>query len=920
MNQRVNILLIDDNEIDHKVVSKLLESYDEPYHLVITRTLKEAKNLLEASLVDIIILDLHLPDSNVEQTLLFVEQYEENYPIIILSTLDDKALRISAIQKGAQDYFVKNEYDAPLLARVIKYSLERHRLHKQLHAYARETKEKELRLMEAQAIAQIGNWDLLLDNDTIEWSPQARTILELEDSRSYTSLSWFIELLDPGQQPSVWNIFRQAVLENTDFNIDLKVNLPTGKIKYLNLRIRSTGVQDEREKGVRGTIQDITARKEMEAALVASEERYHRLFEESTDAIFITTEEGSFVDFNPAMVELFGYSANELANIRVNKLYFNPYDREKVKKLIAQRGLIRDYEVTLKRKDGKKIDCMLTSAPWVSLDGKQRGYQGIIRDITEIKRTQELIRNKEIAERSARLKQRFLANMSHEIRTPITAIAGLAHLISKTDLTDKQREYVEGILTSSEHLLALVNDILDFSKIEEGKITFHSIEFNLREHLVQLIKTMEFSASAKGIDLRYQFDPAIPDKLVGDPIRLNQIVYNLLSNAIKFTEKGFVNVTVSLVEDARNAAVISIIVKDTGVGIPSSKINTIFRSFTQLGKDITKTAEGTGLGLAITKQLVELQGGSISVKSQPGRGSAFEVIMMFKKQKEKSPDEKKEKETDKPLLLDADIGFKKILIVEDKKLNQLVISEMLKSKWPNIELDMANDGKEAIEKIKNKKFDLVLMDVQMPVMDGYEATKIIREHFKKSSSELPILAITAYNTEVEIQKCQEYGMNDFVSKPFEPDQLYEKVMALLHTHPVNEKRPAESGTRPPAKDRGKPDLSYLDVVTNHNAALKEKIIQMLIDETPDELFTLQQHVKEKNWKRVRAVAHKMKSSITYLGLTDAFEAIKKIEDYAGQEVHLDQVPSLLELVARDCTHAINELVTHRSASPQQVQE
>jgi len=901
----LKILLIDDNEIDVKVVQKLLEKgYDEPYRLMSCSTLEEGKRILDNESPSVVLLDLHLPDSNMEQTVEFVARNEEKFPFIILSSIHDKQQRIRAIQKGAQDFLVKNDFDAPLLTRVINYSIERHRLHKELHAFANELKDKEQRLIEAQAIAQIGNWELMPDHTTIRWSPEARHILETDESCINTPLEWFGNLLSPDDRKNAWNIFRQAIEESHDFNIDFKVTLPNQKVKYLNLRVRSTQTNDSEKRKIRGTIQDITARKQMESALKFTEQRYHSIFEESTDAIWITSEDGKFVDFNPATVELFGYTEEELRNINVAELYYNSYDRERARKMLAEKGILRDYEIMLKKKDGTKIDCIVNASYWRSADGKQRGYQGIIRDITEKKRNEELQRNKEIAERSSRLKQRFLANMSHEIRTPITSIVGLTHLILKTNLTPQQAEYVEGIKTSSEHLLALVNDILDFSKIEEGKIKFHAIEFNLDEHIVQLIKTMEFSAHNKGLELLYESDRAIPEKIIGDPVRLNQIIFNLLSNAIKFTDKGYVKVKTRLIEDGKNAVVISLAVEDTGIGIPENKLGTIFRSFTQLGKDVTKTAEGTGLGLAITRQLVELQGGTISVNSKLGEGSVFEVVMMFKKQleppKDKIPVLTEEKKK-------IDIGYKKVLIVEDKKLNQLVTGEMLKSWWKNMEIEFADDGKTAIEKLKDKQYDLVLMDVQMPGMDGYEATKIIREELNIPYSELPILAITAYNTGAETQKCLEAGMNDFVMKPYEPDLLYQKIVNLIHHAGAVEEARAADGIKPDS-EREHYDLSYLNMITGGNTELKEKIIQMLIDETPDELYNLKQTTREKNWKRVRAIAHKMKSGITYLGLTHTLEMAKRIEEHAGTGTHLERIPDLVERVTTACSKAINDLI------------
>ena len=894
------ILLICDNEIDIKVIQKLLEKvHDTNYKLSVYHSLAESNKLFSKK-ADAILLDFHLPDCPEEQMLEFIAQHKDAIPIIILSSSQDKEERIKAIQKGAQDFLIKNEFNGPFLNYAINNSIERHLLQKKLHQYARELEDKERKLVESQAIAQIGNWEFDPKNKKIHCSREALYMLRIQDNKNTLFLEEFLNLIHPDERKFVKEIFRQTIEEHSDFNEDLRLKLSARKIKHINLRVSAKAQEDGK---IIGTIQDISLRKKIEAALISSEEKYHRLFEESRDAIYITTEEGQFIDFNNATVELFGYTEDELRNKPVGDLYFNPYEREKVKKEILKAGFVRDFELMLKRNDGTKIDCIITSAQWKSNDGKYSGFQGIIRDITEQKRTEELIRNKEIAERSSRLKQRFLANMSHEIRSPINAISGLTHLVLKTGLSDKQKEYITGIKTSSEHLLALVNDILDYTKIEEGKIKFESISFNLNEHLKEVVQTLHHAAINKGIELKTEFDPPIPVAVIGDPVKLNQIMINLLSNALKFTDKGFIKVKSKLVEDSENAVVVLLSVEDTGIGIPENKLETIFRSFTQLGRNITQVAEGTGLGLTITKQLVELQGGRISVKSKPNVGSTFEVVLKFRKQL--LPGEQL-KNHEKDIFQPEDIGYKKILIVEDKKLNQLVTSEMLKSWWRNIEVDVADDGQIAVEKTKEKNYDLILMDVQMPVMDGYEASRYIRNKMTPPASEVPILAMTAYNTNGEMEKCMRAGMNDFIPKPFEPRQLYEKVTGLIHPNTI----PVKKNSNATPKDRdGKNEINfdYLNTVTGGNEDLKQKIIRMIIEETPAEIAALQKVTEDRNWNRVRAVVHKMKSTISYLGLMDTMDLAKKVEEYAATAQKQDTIPGMVEKICKDCMHGVNLL-------------
>jgi hypothetical protein len=375
---------------------------------------------------------------------------------------------------------------------------------------------------------------------------------------------------------------------------------------------------------------------------------------------------------------------------------------------------------------------------------------------------------KQIAEEAMEAKQTFLSNMSHEIRTPMTAIIGFSKMVLKTDLTDRQKEYISAIKTSSDALLVLINDILDLAKVDAGKITFDLLPFNLKSSISIMLHLFDIKFQEKGLKLVKKFDKTIPELLLGDSVRLNQIMLNLLSNAIKFTPEGEICVSIYLKSEDDENVNIEFVVADTGIGIPQHMIPTIFENFEQATTSTARLFGGTGLGLAIVKKLVEKQGGIITVKSKIDQGSTFSFLLSFKKCVAETPIITGLTE------LDKDIKNLKVLVVEDVALNQLLMKIILDDF--GFERDIAENGKIAIEKLQTKSFDIILMDLQMPEMNGFEATEIIR---KKLNSNIPIIALTADVTETDLAQCKAIGMNDHIAKPIDEKLLYNKIVELV---------------------------------------------------------------------------------------------------------------------------------------------
>jgi PAS domain S-box-containing protein len=526
---------------------------------------------------------------------------------------------------------------------------------------------------------------------------------------------------------------------------------------------------------VRAQTTIIVRRLEAEAAL---EKRFSDMVENANDMIYTRNLAGALTALNPAGERITGYTRSEAIGMNLLQLAV-PERREEFQARMEQThrgtGLEAD-EVEIVRKDGQRRTLEF-SPRLIVKDGIPLGVEGIARDVTERKRVQvQFAAAKEMAEAANRAKSDFLANMSHEIRTPMNGVIGMSELVLETQLTPEQREYVDTIRACAESLLAVINDILDFSKIEARKLELECLDFDIRKLLDDIGRSMRVRVAQKGLALRLEVDPDVPGRLRGDPDRVRQIVVNLVGNALKFTERGEIAVGVTSQHLAGDRCELHCAVRDTGIGISPQKQRAIFLPFEQADGSTSRRHGGTGLGLAICSQLVALMHGAIWVESEPGQGSTFHFTAQFILPEDRPPAaEARTAGAEQPL------AALHVLVVEDNAVNSMLAARMLERRGHSVQV--AQNGRAALDALELAHFDLVLMDLQMPEMDGFQATAAIREREHSTGSRVPILALTAHAMKGDRERCLEAGMDGYVAKPVQAAEMFSAIESLLRHLP-----------------------------------------------------------------------------------------------------------------------------------------
>ncbi len=639
------------------------------------------------------------------------------------------------------------------------------------------------------------------------------------------------------------------------------------------------------------------------------------LIEASLDPLFTISPAGKITDLNNASVNITGLSREKLIGTDFFDYFTEPEKARAGYEEIFAKGFVSDFPLTIR--DHKLTDVLFNGSVYKDEQGNVLGVVVVARDITEQKRTEKELTEarifaelataiaeeaqskaevtRRIAEDAVKAKQQFLSNMSHEIRTPMNAIIGFTKVVLKTDLSAKQREYLTAIKMSGDALIVLINDILDLAKVDAGKMTFEEIPFKMASSISAMLHLFETKIQEKNLKLLIEYDKNIPEVLVGDPVRLHQIILNLVSNAVKFTTRGTITVSVFMLSEDEEMVNIQFSVTDTGIGIQANKIDNVFDNFQQATSGTARLYGGTGLGLAIVKQLVEQQGGSTHVKSKVDEGSTFSFILSFKKTKAEAED------INEIMEFDTEAKNTKVLVVEDMALNQLLMKTLLDDF--GFECDITANGKIAIEKLKEKSYDIILMDLQMPEMNGFEATEYIRNTMHSTT---PIIALTADVTTVDLAKCKAVGMNDYIAKPLDERLLYSKIVSLVKNSIKASAK--EENEIEEAKKMKCIDLKYLSHRTKSNPKLMSEMISLYLEQTPPLIISMKQSLKNKDWTLLNAAVHKMIPSFSIMGISADFEQMaKKIQEYASTQEQTDSITEMVLKLENVCVQACQEL-------------
>jgi PAS domain S-box-containing protein len=629
-------------------------------------------------------------------------------------------------------------------------------------------KKNQAELVEIQSIAKIGGWKWDVSLHNLIWSDEIYSIYELnkEAVRHEDHFQLLLSFIHPDDRAQVAAIFKDHLKITKPF-IEYRIITADGKLKYISLIVGKALKSEGAIKSIIGTIQDQTERKKIEFDFERAENKYKNVLETINLAAVTLNKKGEIVFCNKHLADIVGYDKGDLLGMNWIDNFVPENSREQFRAWLDSNSFYAQHTSPILCRNGKQKTISWKNTVTHDEFGNIAETTSIGEDITDIKKAREaLIIAKESAEKSSRFKSEFLSIMSHEIRTPMNAVIGNTNLLLQDNPAPRQLEYLHNLRFSSNNLLELINDILDYNKIEAGKLELYKTPFNIHKMAQNILQSFQAKAGDNESKLVLKLDDKVPANLIGDQLRLGQVLNNLLSNAVKFTNKGTVSLILDVEQERFDSIKIRFAIQDTGIGIAPENIDKIFDPFTQEYHSTQSDYGGTGLGLAITKRLVELHNSTIKLRSVVGKGTEFSFSIEF----EKAHVEEQEPAQPEVKSAETNVRGMNILLVDDNKMNLLIANKFLKNWHANV--TQATNGQMAVEHAMMNNYDLIIMDLQMPVMDGFEAAAII----KQSQPDLPIIALSADAMPETRMKAAQYGMNDYLTKPFVPEVLFEKIV------------------------------------------------------------------------------------------------------------------------------------------------
>ncbi len=1055
----LTVLLVEDSPAEAGRVSSLFsETSPRRIDLRAVKSLTEAQEFLANHRLDAILLDWFLRDHQGMDSLRELQFVAPRTPVLILSGRDDDELAVEALRAGAQDILIRERLTTQILEQAIRFAVERKRTEVEL----RKTEEMYRALIESLPVSvfrkdEQGRFVFANQRFCEVMDRRLEELVGQTDHAFYPA-----ELADKYRQDDL-----MVMAENRAFEDIEDHSTPAGRKLHVQVMKAPATDVDGHVVGTQSMFWDVTPRVEAEEALQRSNSRFRKLFDANIIGIILADLSGRLLEANDAFLALVDYSREDLASGTLRWDNITPPEHasadERAIVSLRETGICPAWEKEYLRRDGRHVPVLVGVS---MLDDSLSECICFVIDMTEQKKAQEQLRRaKEEADAANRAKSLFLANMSHEIRTPMNAIIGMTDLVLQSPLTNPQRDNLSVVSEAADSLLSLINHILDFSKIEAGKLELDTVEFSLRTLVSGTLKTLSLTAHRKGLELVGDIRSDVPDRVIGDPVRLRQVLLNLLGNGIKFTESGEVSLHVSLASRGETTAEFQFEVRDTGIGIPADRQQAIFEAFEQVDTSINRKYGGTGLGLAISGNLAHLMGGRIWLTSEPGQGSVFFVTcrlalaswtglavarspspldgrrilivddnstsrrqlsdlttcwglkpIAVSSAKEaigllenvaaanqaftfslidaqmpgidgfelaatircglaeragqmllmlSSPNRSAElarcdqfelsasipKPINESELLDtltalqigaigSDITMSKdrsielarqplsILLVEDALFNQKLAVTLLERRGHHVTI--ANNGREAVEATLRQSFDRILMDVQMPEMDGLEATHILREREVRTGLHVPIVAMTAQALAGDRDRCLSAGMDDYLTKPIRADLLYETLerdfpnavfpkdharrksaesrqaatrAAAVPRGLVPSPQPARNGKRPP---QGRIDWNQALNTVGGDAKLLREVVGCCLEDFPKWLDQMDEALQRLDPPLFRRAAHSIRGALRTFPVASLEKPVEDLE-LLGQAGNLLAAGPLLETLRPDLRSCWAEL-------------